>query len=57
MNILREKNMQILKLFKAIEEQYDIAEKESNHFQFKYNKEVYELDEMLKEVPQEYWIQ
>ena len=57
MNILREKNMQVLKLFKAIEEQYDIAEKESNHFQFKYNKEVYELDEMLKEVPQEYWIQ
>ena len=57
LNILREKNLQVLKLFKAIEEQYEKAEAESNHFEWKYHKEVYELDKMLDQVPQEYWIQ
>lgn len=57
LNILREKNMQILKLFKAIEEQYDKAEEASNHFEYKYHKDVQELNEMLSQVPQEYWIQ
>jgi len=55
--ILRERNMQILKLFKAIEEQYDRAETESRHFEYKYHDEVRKLDQMLEQVPQEFWIQ
>lgn len=57
LDILREKNLQTLKLFKAIEEQYDKAETESNHFEYEYQKSVYDLDRMLDQVPQEYWIQ
>lgn len=57
LDILREKNMQVLKLFKAIEEQYEKAESSSMHFQYKYDSEVRKLDRMLDEVPQEYWIQ
>lgn len=57
LRILTEKNIQVLKLFKAIEEQYDKAEKESNHFEYKYHKDVQKLNEMLSQVPQEYWIQ
>lgn len=57
LNILREKNLQVLKLFKAIEEQYEKAEQESDRFEWKYHKEINELDRMLSQVPQEYWIQ
>lgn len=57
LEIIREKNLQVLKLVKAIEEQYLKAESESNHFEYKYHKEVQKLDGMLAEVPQEYWIQ
>lgn len=57
LNILREKNLQVLKLFKAIEEQYEKAEAESDHFKWEYDKEVRNLDRMLDQVPQEYWIQ
>lgn len=57
LDILREKNLQVLKLFKAIEEQYDKAEAESDHFEYIYRKSVYDLDRMLDQVPQEYWIQ
>lgn len=56
-NILREKNLQVLKLFKAIEEQYQKAEEESEHFRYEYGTEVRQLDRMLDQVPQEYWIQ
>ena len=57
LDILRGQNMELIKLFKAIEEQYDKAEAESNHFEYIYHKEVYELDRMLDQVPQEFWIQ
>lgn len=57
LDILRGRNMQILKLFKAIEEQYDRAETESRHFEYKYHDEVRKLDQMLTQVPQEFWIQ
>ena len=57
LDILRERNMELIKLFKAIEAQYDIAESESRHFEYKYHKAVYELDRMLDQVPQEFWIQ
>lgn len=55
--ILKDEHMQILKLFKAIEEQYEKANEESHGFKFEYCAEVYELDKMLDRVPQEYWIQ
>ena len=57
LNILREKNLQVLKLFRAIEEQYEKAEKESEHFRYEYADEVRRLNKMLDQVPQEYWIQ
>lgn len=57
LRILQDRNMQVLKLFKAIEEQYEKAEKETNHFERSYCNELYELDKLLREVPQEYWIQ
>lgn len=56
LKIIQEKNLEGLKLVKAIEEQYDIAELESNHFQYMYGKEVGKLDSMLDQVPQEYWL-
>ena len=57
LKILQGKNMQILKLFRQIEEQYEKAEIESSHFQYQYHGEVYKLNRMLDEVPNEYWIQ
>ena len=56
LKIIQEKNLEGLKLVKAIEEQYDIAELESNHFQYMYGKDVRKLDSMLDQVPQEYWL-
>ncbi len=55
--ILRGENMERIKIIKGIEEQYLVAEKSSDGFKWKYNKEVGELDNMLVQVPQEYWIQ
>jgi len=57
LNIIREKNLEGLKLVKAIEEQYLKAEEESEHFKYQYGSEVRKLDSMLDQVPQEYWIQ
>lgn len=55
--ILRGENMDRIKLIKGIEEQYLIADKSSRGFYFNYDKEIAKLDEMLYQVPQEYWIQ
>lgn len=57
LNIIREKNLEGLKLVKAIEEQYMKAEEESEHFKYQYGSEVRKLDSMLGQIPQEYWIQ
>lgn len=57
LNILRERNMEKLKLVKAIEEQYAKAEESSEHFKYEYGKDVREFETMLQAVPQEYWIQ
>lgn len=46
-----------LKLIKAIDEQYGIAEEESSGFRYGFGKAIQVLDEMLDQVPQEYWIQ
>ena len=55
--ILRGENMERIQIIKGIEEQYLIAEKESEGFRWKNNIEIRKLDDMLQEVPQEYWIQ
>ena len=57
LNIIREKNLDRLKLVKAIEEQYLKAEESSSHFLSRYDNEVDHLDRLLDQVPQEYWIQ
>lgn len=55
--ILRGENMERIKTVKGIEEQYLVAEKSSDGFKWKYDKEVVKLDDMILQVPQEYWIQ
>lgn len=55
--ILRGENMERIKTVKGIEEQYLIAEKSSDGFKWKYDEEVGKLDNMILQVPQEYWIQ
>ena len=56
LKIIQEKNLEGLKLVKAIEEQYDKAEADSCHFRYGYGREVDKLDRMLDQVPQEYWV-
>ena len=57
LKIIQEKNLEGLKLIKSIEEQYEKADLVSEGFKWTFKKEVYELDKMLDQVPQEYWIQ
>ena len=54
LNIVRGQNMERLKLIKAIEEQYQKAEDDKWR---SWSSEVNKLDKLLREVPQEYWIQ
>lgn len=54
LDILREHNMERLKLIKAIEAQYDKA---AEHFDYQYHQDVVDFDRLLYNVPQEYWIQ
>ena len=56
-DILRGENMDRIKAVKGIEEQYLIAEESSHGFEYKYNKDVVKLNDMLREIPQEYWLQ
>lgn len=56
LNIIRGKNLENLKLVKAIETQYEKAEESSHHFEFYFGADVSELDQMLAQVPQEYWV-
>ena len=56
LKIIQGRNLEGLKLVKAIEEQYLIAEESSDHFQYKYGEDVAKLERMLDQVPQEYWL-
>lgn len=56
LKIIQEKNLEGLKMVKAIEEQYEKAEQESNHFEYRWGNEVRKLDGMLDNIPQEYWL-
>lgn len=55
--ILRGENMERIKIVKGIEEQYLIAEKSSDGFKWNHIKDVRKLNNMILQVPQEYWIQ
>ena len=55
--ILRGENMERLKIVKGIEEQYNLAEEKSKGFELLWHADVAKLDYMLRDVPQEYWIQ
>lgn len=56
LKIIQEKNLEGLKLVKAIEEQYEKAEGDSDHFRYDIGREVGKLDQMLDQVPQQYWL-
>ena len=56
LKIIQEKNLEGLKLVKAIEEQYAKAEEESDHFHYNYGPDVKKLNDMLDQVPQQYWL-
>ena len=56
LKIIQEKNLEGLKLVKGIEEQYEKADSDSDHFRWEYGSEVTKLDNMLDQVPQEYWL-
>lgn len=56
LKIIQEKNLAGLKLVKAIEEQYEKAEEESEHFKYKYGPSVERLNSMIDQVPQEYFL-
>lgn len=56
LKIIQEKNLEGLKMVRAIEEQYEKAEQASNHFEYKYGSETRKLDGMLDEIPQEFWL-
>ena len=57
LEIIRGQNLEHLKLIKAIDEQYEKANEESDGFRYKYHKSIDALDKMLGQVPQEYWVQ
>ena len=57
MDILRAQNTGYLQMVKQIEEVYDRADRESQGFRFDYAKDVRELDRILKNMPQEAWLQ
>ena len=56
-DVLRGENMERIKVTKAIEEQYLKANESSHGFQWKYDAEVRKLEDLIREVPAEYWIQ
>lgn len=57
LEIIREQNLEGLKLIKAIDEQYEKASAETTDFKYSWiGDSVRTLDKMLAEVPREYWI-
>lgn len=55
LQIIRGKNIGLLKLAESIDEQYGKAERESSHFQYNC-KEVRELDGLVAQLPPECWL-
>lgn len=57
MDILRDQNTGYLQMVNQIEEVYEKANSKSFGFEFKHVKEVKRLDEILKKLPDEAWLQ
>lgn len=57
LDIIRGQNLELTKVITGIDKQYKIAEEATDGFRFVNNKEVYKLDSMLLQIPQEYWVQ
>lgn len=57
MDILKDQNTGYIQMVKQIEETYGKAEKASKGFRYDFVKEVRELDRLIKNMPQEAWIQ
>lgn len=56
MDIIKGSNMERIQLTKAINEQYLLAEESSEGFA-NWNKDVWDFDKIIENVPREYWIQ
>ena len=56
-DIIKGENVKLLKLFRSIEEQYEKVHDATHGFKFDYGEEAAAFDQMLWEIPQEYWIQ
>ncbi len=56
LDILRDQNTGYLQIVKQIEEVYDRADRESQGFRCDYGKEVEELNQLVRSMPQEAWI-
>lgn len=57
MDILRDQNTEYLQAIKQIEDAYEKANEDSGGFRYKWGKSVVELDRILRNMPQEAWIQ
>ena len=57
MDILRNENTGYLKLVRRIEEVYEKANEETEGFRYCFGEKLKNLEELLKSVPQEAWIQ
>lgn len=57
MDILRDQNKEYMQAIKQIEDAYEKANEDSDGFRYKWGKSVVELDRILRNMPQEAWIQ
>lgn len=53
---LKGENLDVLKAVKAVEEQYEVAERESNGFRQTWSDEVTRYERLLREIPREQWL-
>ena len=56
-DVLSQENLTLLRVVKGIDEAYDKAEKESHGFQFTFCESCRQLDRMLSELPDQFWIE
>ena len=56
-DILKNQNEGLLQIVRGIEAQYELAEVETVHFQFDIGKEVHQLDQMIRSIPDRLWVE
>ena len=57
LDILKSQNEGLLKIVRGIEEQYEIAESDSQGFRFQFGEAIRKFDAMLSNVPDRLWIE